>query len=229
MRIGISGLPLEAGKVKYTDDRLNALVEKCEPKKITPFYVELVPDEFVKVDVIAVPPDRILDVLILDIEKCEARTERSDSDQEKKLMEKCLACMEQEQPLCDGQFTDEERQILTALGPVSLKPVVCLGHDTDVNDLIALALEKSGTIFFYTAGPKEVHAWPIAKGSDIVACAGAIHTDLARGFIKGDVVGFDDFMACHNFNDCKKKGLVKVVDRGHVVENGDVIEIRFNV
>jgi ribosome-binding ATPase len=99
----------------------------------------------------------------------------------------------------------------------------------DVTELIELCLAKAGIVFFYTAGPKEVHAWQVPKDSDIVTCAGRIHTDLARGFIKGDIASFDDFMSCHNWNDCQRKGLIKVVDRDYLIQPGDVIEIRFNV
>jgi ribosome-binding ATPase YchF (GTP1/OBG family) len=67
---------------------------------------------------------------------------------------------------------------------------------------------------------KEVHAWQVPEGSDIVTCAGRIHTDLARGFIKGDMAGFEDFLKCHNWNDCQRKGLVKVVDRDYIIKPG---------
>lgn len=99
----------------------------------------------------------------------------------------------------------------------------------DTNDMISDVLEKAGMMFFYTSGPKESHAWLVEKNSDIVTCAGKIHTDLARGFIKGDIVEFDDYMSAHNFNDCRTKGFVKVVDRDFIVPDGSVIEIRFNV
>jgi ribosome-binding ATPase YchF (GTP1/OBG family) len=84
-------------------------------------------------------------------------------------------------------------------------------------------------MFFYTSGPKESHAWLVEKGSEIIACAEKIHSDLARGFIKGDVVCFEDYMNCHNFNDCKSKGLARLVDRDYIVQPNEIIEIRFNV
>jgi len=215
--------------MKHKNDRMDVLVEKDQPKKITPFYIELVKDEFVQAEAVIVHEDSLLDILIDDIEKCEGRIERSEDEVEKRLMEKCLEYLEQEIPLCDVEFTDEEREKVHQLGFLSLKPVLTVETPTDENTLVQQALNKAGIIFFYTSGPKEVHAWPVPKGSDMVTCAGKIHTDLARGFIKGDVVSYDNYLQCHNFNDGRKKGLVKVVDRDHVVEDGDVIEIRFNV
>ena len=92
-----------------------------------------------------------------------------------------------------------------------------------------MALEKADNMFFYTSGPKESHAWLVKKNSDIVTCAGKIHSDLARGFIRGDVVQFDDYLSCHNFNECKSKGFAKVVEKDYIVQPGEIIEIRFNV
>lgn len=64
---------------------------------------------------------------------------------------------------------------------------------------------------------------------DFVSCAARIHSDLARGFIKGDVVNFEAYMGCHSFNECKEKGLARIVNRDYVVQPGEIIEIRFNV
>lgn len=229
MKIGYTGLSLPEGKVKYGDTRMDDLVAKCLPKKITPFYVEFIKNDFVQTEVIVISEGTILDILILDMEKCETRIMRSEDPGEKELMEKCISSMELETPLRECAFSDSEQVWLRKLDLVSLKPIVQTTDTTEVNDVITQSFEKADMIFFYTAGPQEVHAWQVRKESDIVTCAGKIHTDLARGFIKGDVAGYDDFMQCHNFNDCRKKGLVKVVDRDHIVRSGDIIEIRFNV
>ncbi|MCP4603048.1 MAG: DUF933 domain-containing protein [Proteobacteria bacterium] len=229
LKIGFSGVELSDGKVKFKDKRIDALVEKDKPKKITPFYVEFIEDEFVHSEAIVILKEAILDLLILDIEKCENRLERSDDNAEKDLMKKCIEQLELEIPLCDVELTEVEHEYLKNLAPLSYKPVVIVEGSYEENNLIEQVLNKAKVIFFYTSGPQEVHAWTVKKDSNIIACAGKIHTDLARGFIKGDVAHFDDYLQCHNFNDGRKKGLVKVVDRDHVVQGGDVIEIRFNV
>ena len=84
-------------------------------------------------------------------------------------------------------------------------------------------------MFFYTSGPSESHAWLVPLNSDIVFCASKIPSDLARGFIKGDVVSYNDYMNYHNFNECKSKGVAKVVDKDYIVQPNEIIEIRFNV
>jgi ribosome-binding ATPase len=229
MKIGYHDVNLPEGKVKYNDRRLNLLVEKCAPKKVSPYYVEFIKDEFSQSEAVVISRKSILELLIGDIEKCEGRLERAESADEKALVEKCLRLLEAESPLCEGEFTEPEKTMLRSMSMQSFKPVVVLDQELEVTDVIESCLAKAGVVFFYTAGPKEVHAWQVPKGSDIVTCAGRIHTDLARGFIKGDIAAFDDYMQCHNWNDCQRKGLVKVVDRDYSINPGDVIEIRFNV
>ncbi len=229
MIIGFTGLDLPEGKTKYKDEKLIDLVAKDKAKKVVPFFAEFIKDEFVQSDAIVVPRSNILDLLILDMDKLETRLLKLESGNEKSLMTKCMELLEQEMPLCDVDFNDEERELLIATAPISFKPIVQIEGSEDINTIIFSALEKANHMFFYTSGPKESHAWLIQKGSEIIACAEKIHSDLARGFIKGDVVSYEDYMDCHNFNDCKSKGVAKMVDRDYIVQPNDIIEIRFNV
>ncbi len=128
-----------------------------------------------------------------------------------------------------GQFTEPELTLLKTLAPLSLKPTLVAAEAPELNDAITQVLKKSGIIFFYTADKKEVHAWPVQQDSDIVTCAGKIHSDLARGFIKADIVSYHDFMQVYNMAEARTKGLVKLVDRDYTIHAGDIIEIRFNV
>lgn len=229
MKIGFTGIDLQEGKTKYKDETLIALETKDKAKKVSPFFAEFIKDEFVQSDVIVVPKNNILDLLILDMDKIEARLSKLDEGDEKSLMTKCMELLEQETPLCDVEFNDEEMEMMAALAPISFKPIVQIEGSEDLNTIIKLALDKANCMFFYTSGPKESHAWLVNKGSEIITCAEKIHSDLARGFIKGDVVSFEDYMKCHNFNDCKSKGVAKLVNRDYIVQPNEIIEIRFNV
>ncbi len=226
MKIGFSGIDLPEGKTKYEDDILAALAEKDKPKKVSPFFAEFIRDEYVDCEVIVVAAGSILDLLILDMEKIEARVARMTEDEDGSFIARCLETLESETPLCDMELDDAEREEIKAMSVVSLKPVVQIPDGSDVNAVTAAALAAAGLTFFYTSGPTESHAWLIAAGSDILTCAGKIHTDLANGFIKGDVVSFDDYMSCHNFNDCRSKGVARLVDGDYIVQPSEVIEIR---
>jgi ribosome-binding ATPase len=229
MKICSLGFDLPEGKVKYLDERVSALDEKLSPRKITPFYIEFTCEDFSHCDGFLVAQERVWDLLILDMEKLENRRERTADVPEKELLTRCLDYLEQEVPLCDGDFSSSELSLLRTLAPLSLTPTLILAEAPGLNDAISMMLKKSGIIFFYTADKKEVHAWPVAENSDIVTCAGKIHSDLARGFIKADIVNYDDFMQAYNMQEARSKGMVKLVDRDYTIHEGDIIEIRFNL
>jgi hypothetical protein len=191
--------------------------------------MEFMQDDFVHADAFVVAADRSLDLLILDMEKLEARRDRAEDAFEKDLLAKCLEMLESEEPLCDGLYSPEELSLLKALAPLSLKPTLVLSEAVAVNEIITRVLAKAGTVFFYTVGKQEVHAWPVPIHADIVTCAGKIHTDLARGFIKADIVKYDDFLNVFNMQEARTKKLVHLVDRDYHIEDGDIVEIRFNV
>ena len=229
MKICSIGFDLPEGKVKYQDERVIALDQKLSPKKITPFYVEFTCEDFSHCDGFLVARERVWDLLILDMDKLESRRDRTDDAAEKELLTRCLNYLEQEVPLCDGDFSGAEMSLLRTLAPLSLKPTLILADAPELNDAITMILKKSGIVFFYTADKKEVHAWPVQRDSDIVTCAGKIHSDLARGFIKADIVNYDDFMHAYNMQEARTKGLVKLVDRDYTIHEGDIIEVRFNI
>ncbi len=229
MKISFTGLNIPEGKIKYKDPILEKLASKDKPKKISPFFIEFLKDEHEISDAIIINKENLLDIIILDMEKCEARINRTDDEIEKKLLVKCLSQLEEEKALCNMKFTNDEIEILKTLSFYSYKPVIQIDNNIEINNMIEIILEKTASMFFYTSGPSESHAWLVPKNSDIVTCAGKIHTDLARGFIKGDVVSYENYMNCHNFNECKSKGFAKMVDRDYIVQPNEIIEIRFNV
>ena len=229
MKIGFKGLDIPEGKIKYQDQILVALASKDKPKKISPFFVEFLKDEYLDSDAIVVHKDYLLDILILDMDKIERRINRSTDKDEISLLKKCLSHLEKEQPLCSIDCNKIESKILKTFSLYSYKPVIQVLEEYNINNIIEIALKKTSNMFFYTSGIAESHAWLVPMGSDIVSCASKIHSDLARGFIKGDVVSYDDYMNWHNFNECKSKGVAKMVDRNYIVQPNEIIEIRFNV
>ena len=96
--------------------------------------------------------------------------------------------------------------------------------------LIEEAYRVLGLISFFTSGPDEVRAWTLHDGETAVDAAGAIHSDLARGFIRAQVVSFDDYMKYNSsFDECRKAGVLRLEGKEYIVKDGDMIEIRFNV
>ncbi len=84
-------------------------------------------------------------------------------------------------------------------------------------------------ITFLTAGEDEVRAWPIRRGSTAVEAAGKVHSDIARGFIRAEVIAYEDYIALGGETECRKAGKVKMQGRDYVMQDGDVVHFRFNV
>lgn len=95
--------------------------------------------------------------------------------------------------------------------------------------LVTLGYDLLGLISFLTAGPKEVRAWTIEKGTKAPQAAGKIHTDFERGFIRAEIVAYDDLIREGSMNACKEKGLVCSEGKDYVMKDGDVTLFRFNV
>lgn len=229
MKIAFLGFDIAKGKTKYQDQRFIALVAKFQPQKESPFFGELVKEDFVNADAILITKEKLLDLLIQDIDKLENRLQKTQDEKEKTLVKKCLEQLEKEMPICELTFSDEEMTLLRGLAPLSWKPTAVEDPSQDINTLLAKVLHKAQIIFFFTAGKKEVHAWSFKNGANIVECAGIIHSDLARGFIRAEIISFTDLMAVHNMQEAKTKGLVKLVGKDYITQDGDVIEIKFNV
>lgn len=95
--------------------------------------------------------------------------------------------------------------------------------------LIKASYKLLGLISYLTAGPKETRAWTIKAGTKAPAAAGKIHSDIERGFIRAEVVAFDDLMSCGSESAAKEKGLIRLEGKEYVMKDGDVVEFRFNV
>ena len=100
--------------------------------------------------------------------------------------------------------------------------------ESSLDRVIALSYRLVGLISFLTAGPDEVRAWPIADGSTAVDAAGAIHSDLARGFIRAETIAYEDLLALGSMAEAKKAGKVRSEGKTYRVRDGDVIEVLFS-
>ena len=102
-------------------------------------------------------------------------------------------------------------------------------EESGLDQLARTGFHTLGLQTYLTAGPKESRAWTIGKGWTAPQAAGVIHTDFQRGFIKAEVVSFDDLVAAGNMNAAKAAGKVRIEGKDYVMADGDVVEFRFNV
>jgi ribosome-binding ATPase YchF (GTP1/OBG family) len=100
--------------------------------------------------------------------------------------------------------------------------------ESSLGRVIGLSYRLLGLISFLTAGPDEVRAWPIPDGSTAVDAAGAIHSDLAKGFIRAETVGYDDLVTLGSTAEARKAGRLRSEGKTYRVRDGDVLEILFS-
>jgi len=95
--------------------------------------------------------------------------------------------------------------------------------------LVRAAYQLLGLQTYFTAGVKEVRAWTMHKGDTAPQAAGVIHTDFERGFIRAEVIAYDDFIACQGEQGAKEAGKMRLEGKEYIVKDGDVVHFRFNV
>lgn len=129
-----------------------------------------------------------------------------------------VICAQIEQEIAELD-DDEKKMFLEELGL----------QESGLEKLIHASYSLLGLISYLTAGQQETKAWTIAKGTKAPQAAGKIHTDFERGFIRAEVVNYENLVECGNYNAAKEKGLVRSEGKEYVVQDGDVVLFRFNV
>ena len=114
---------------------------------------------------------------------------------------------------------DEKKEFLEDLGL----------EESGLEKLISASYSLLGLISFLTSGEDETRAWTIKEGTKAPQAAGKIHTDFERGFIRAEVVSYDDLIACGSHTAAKEKGLIRLEGKDYVVQDGDIMLFRFNV
>ena len=101
--------------------------------------------------------------------------------------------------------------------------------ESGLDQLARVGFDTLGLQTYLTAGPKETRAWTIHQGDTAPQAAGVIHSDFQRGFIKAEVVSFDDLIEAGSMAEAKARGKVRIEGKEYVMADGDVVEFRFNV
>ena len=102
-------------------------------------------------------------------------------------------------------------------------------EESGLDQLARVGFDTLGLQTYLTAGPKEARAWTVKKGATAPQAAGVIHTDFEKGFIKGEIISFDDLVECGSVAEARAKGKARMEGKDYVMQDGDVCEWRFNV
>lgn len=227
--VGITGVAL--GKHNVKDPRLDQADQMIEAKKKIYAQVEVAgEDEAATADVIVVSPGSRLDLILQDLEFVETRLGRTPPDAERVVLEKIKACLESDQMISAAGLTPEETRSIEAHAVVTMKPVVVAeAGDVDHFDaFLVRVIGDAGYITFLTVGGVENRQWLIKAGATAVEAAGAIHTDIQKGFIRAEITSFADMIACGGETQAKRANKQRLETKTYVMQDCDLTNFRFN-
>lgn len=131
-----------------------------------------------------------------------------------------VICMPAKLEMDIAQLPAEEAEIFLAEYEIK---------EPSLNRFIRLSYDLLGLISFFTAGEKEVHAWTVSQGATAQEAAGTIHSDMEKGFIRAEVVSFEDLVTLGGFAEARQHGKLRLEGKKYIVQDGDVLTIRFNI
>ena len=226
---GIHNIPLGRHNVK--DPRLDQANELVEADKKTYAQVDAVgEDGALEADAILTSRDGLPDLMLKDLEMVETRLGRNPPEAERTALLKIQAALESESGLFTAGLSAADLQAVAAHSFHTNKPIiVATPEELEAPDaLFVRALRESGYISFLTVGGKENRAWPIRKGATAWEAAGSIHTDLQKGFIRAEIIGFEDFIQAGGETEAKRAGKLRLETKTYVVQDYDLTHFRFN-
>jgi ribosome-binding ATPase YchF (GTP1/OBG family) len=226
---GITGIAL--GKHNVKDARLDQVSKLVEAKKKTYVQVDIAGEEdVVTADAIAASESGRLDVILKDLEFVENRLERDPQEPEKTVLNKIKAALESEQLVSAAGLTPADLQAVAAHAFLSSKPVVVASAADALNfdEFLVRVLAESGYISYLTVGGPENRAWLVKKGANAQEAAGAIHTDIQKGFIRAEIISFADCIAAGGETQAKHANKLRLETKQYVVQDYDLVNFRFN-
>jgi len=233
MTIAVVGLEnFSLGKKNLPDERLERLRQILHPPKVTYIEIEFIGEDKLRYsDGILCEEGRKLDLILSDLEITEDRISKLAEGSEYDLLLKCKENLERENLLSEITLYEEEIKILSSYNLNTLKSLTFVDKDKlpPLPEIIQKVYSNLGMICFYTYNERELRSWPIKKGETVYEASGLIHSDIQRGFIKAEVVGYEDLIKSGGLNQARSKGLIRLEDKEYLVRDGDMIKIRFSV
>ena len=232
MKIALFGTTdVKLGKHNLKDPRLDQAHKLVEADKKANAQVDVVgEDGLVDADGILASHEQKADLLLKDLEFVETRLGRDPQPAERAALEKIKALLEGERFLFNAGLSPEDLQAVAAHNFLTAKPITLASPEELQNPdgLLLRAFADAGYICFLTVGGKENRAWPIRKGVSAWEAAGTIHTDLQKGFIRAEIIGFADFTEHGGETQAKRAGKQRLETKQYVMQDYDVVNFRFS-
>jgi hypothetical protein len=232
MKIALFGITeIKPGKFNLKDPRLDQIHKLVEADRRTQAQVDVIPEtDLLDADAILSLDDAKADLILKDLEFVETRLSRDPQPGEKAALEKIQALLESEKFIFNSGIEAADLQAVAAHSFFTNKPIaVATREELQTPDpLMVRAFAEAGYISYLTVGGKENRAWPIRSGSTAWEAAGAIHTDIQKGFIRAEVISFSDFIEAGGETQAKRAGKQRLELKTYVVQDYDVVNFRFN-
>lgn len=232
MKIALFSLSqISCGKCNVKDERLDEVDKITGSKKKTYLQVELISEDAVlEADALLIAAESRADLILKDLEFVETRLSRTEDEKEKTLLNKLKSILEKEEFIFKAELGPEEKQALSQYGLFTNKPVIAAGQDEleDINGLLARAVKEGGYISFFTTGEKETRSWLIRQGTTAWEAAGVIHSDIQRGFIRAEIIAYQDFVQAGGETAAKQQGKLRLEQKNYLMQDADLVNFRFN-
>ena len=232
MKIALFGISqIKLGKHNLKDSRFDQVDKLAEAGKKTYAQVDVLgDDQLLDADAILTSEDNRADLILKDLEFVETRLGRDPEPAERATLEKIRALLENEKFILGAGLTPEEIAPVAVHSFFTNKPITVASQEELQNPeaLLLKAFADAGYICFLTVGGKENRAWPILKGRTAWEAAGSIHSDMQKGFIRAEIIGFADFIAAGGETEAKHAGKQRLELKQYVMQDYDLVNFRFN-
>jgi hypothetical protein len=232
MKIALFGIAgIKPGKHNLKDPRLDQADKLVEADKKTHAQVDVIAeDELLDADAILATDESKADLILKDLEFVETRLGRDPQPAEAAALKKIQGLLESEKFLFNSGLTPQDLEAISAHNFFTNKPVIVARPDDLPNPdaLLLRAFSEAGYISFLTVGGKENRAWPVRKGVTAWEAAGTIHTDIQKGFIRAEIIGFADFIEAGGETQAKRAGKQRLETKHYVLQDYDLTNFRFN-
>ena len=233
MKIGIFGLDnISCGKENIIDERLGTIKEMAHSAKKAYVQAEVIVDieRLKECDGIISTKEKQADLILTDLEFVEKRIANIQEEKERDLLNRFKEQLEKEHFIFELQLTEEEIKFVSGYSLLSLRPVFLI-ESQDLEDrskALHLAYTHFGYISFFTANEKEARAWSIKKGTTSWQASGLIHSDIQKGFIRAEVIGFNDLVNDGGINQARANNHLRLEGKDYIIQDGDLIKFRFS-
>ena len=226
--VGIADVPL--GKHKVKDPRLDQADKLVKADSKAYAVVDVVGEEDASTaDAIVASPEGRFDLIVKDLEFVQTRLDRNPPAAERAVLERIKARLESEGIVAEAGLTPEELHLIESHAFITAKPMVVseAADSAAFDNFLVGVVSAGGYISFLTVGGSENRAWLIRKGATAQEAAGAIHTDIQKGFIRVEIIGYDDFVAAGGETQAKHANKMRVETKSYVMQDYDLANFRF--